>query len=155
MNRFGALAVAATLWLLMPMASAQVDRMPVELDHSGDDVVGQQLAFELREAIRGSSAMRLVVRGESAPSFVVSLVTVESFKSSPGTGTAAAVLLLVDGNGYPLRGFHVGALVQTCGANRVQDCARQLVAQIDGMIEYVKKDWPSLAAKIKAGTKRK
>lgn len=47
-------------------ALAQAERVPILVDHSGEDSVGQSVAFELKEQIRRSGAFRLISDGTQA-----------------------------------------------------------------------------------------
>lgn len=133
---------------------AQNERLPVELSHTGEDVVGQRLAFEVREAIRGSQGMRLVTRSEADPRIVVSLVTIEGSSGNRGASTAAAITIALDGNRYPLAGLYLVTVVQTCGTNRVRECARDIAGDIDSQLEFLKREWPSYAAELRQARPR-
>lgn len=119
-------------------------RSPVVVEHAGQDSVGQRLAYELREVIRASQSMRLVTASEADPRIVVYLVTIETSRSSPGSSTSAAMTVAYDSDALSLRGYLLTTVVQNCGTQRTQECARDLAASVDEQLEKVRKDWPSL-----------
>ena len=123
-------------------------RTPVEVLHSGRDSVGVRLAFEVRESIRGSNGMRLVTASEVDARLVLHIVTIEG-TSTPGISTAASVSLTYDTKSIPLNGFFITSFVQTCGNNRTRECGRDLTADIDGEMEKLRRDWPSLARELR------
>jgi hypothetical protein len=128
-------AVASILFLLLlPSVSAAQAQYPVELLHSGSDQVGTLYAFELREAIRGSNGMRLVTEGLD-PRIKVSVVTIDA--GSPrdrGISSAIAVTILYDSLEVPLGGAHLTTVVQVCGRDRAEFCARSLLSTIDSEV---------------------
>jgi hypothetical protein len=76
----------------LPSALAQsTTKIPVSVNHSGDDNVGQRYAFELREVIRGSHSMRLISDNEADPRIAISVVTIDGNSRSPGNSMAAIV----------------------------------------------------------------
>ncbi|MBM3340764.1 MAG: hypothetical protein FJY56_01420 [Betaproteobacteria bacterium] len=131
------------------MSVAQTVKAPVELKHSGSDNVGQRLAFELREVIRGSHSMRLVSGREADPRIVVQMVSLEASRSSQGAGTVVAVAITYDGTLIEANGLFLTSVVQNCGSSRVQECARDLAADVDQEIEKLKKNWPNLARALR------
>lgn len=126
---------------------AQDSKLPVAVDHSGDDNIGQRLAFSLREVIRGSSGYRLA-SGREALVFI-SLVTIDPERSPSASGiwTAAAVAytmrndLPLDPNDpqtwYPI---FLSASVVIAGMSRVEDQARGILAGLDAQLERYRQD---------------
>lgn len=138
--------IAALLAILTATTGAlgqATRKVPVVLEHSGRDMVGQRVVFELREVIRGSQSMRLVTMAEADPRIVVSVVTVEG-GNVPGNSTAAAVSVLFDSSSILFSGYFIISSVQTCGSLRTQECARDMAATIDAGIERVRTGSPSL-----------
>lgn len=129
---------------LAPFCFAQAEKIPVVVEHTGRDSVGQRLVFELREVIRGSQSMRLVTPSEAGPRIVVHVATVEGISSSPGTSTAASISIAYDSVSILFSGYFVGSSVQTCGSLRTQECARDMAASIDAAIQRIRTDSPSL-----------
>ena len=76
-------------------AVAEEAKISVAVNHSGEDTVGQKLAFALRETIRSSSGYQLI-SGPKA-TYRISLVTLdpESSPSAAGRWTVAAVTFTV------------------------------------------------------------
>lgn len=83
------------VWLLISsFALAQDTRIPVAVLHTGDDQVGQQLAFALKEAIRGSYSFRFVDH-EPIPSFPRIVVHLLSVKTSSELASAISEALFM------------------------------------------------------------
>jgi hypothetical protein len=137
-------SVIAIAILLASIASfAQpTKRIPVVVEHSGKDAVGQGLAFELREGIRGSQGMKLVTDDEASPRIKVHIVSIESNSSSPGTGSSMAIVLAYDSDTLPHLGYLLTAYIQNCGTKRTTECARNILASVDQSIEDVRKNQP-------------
>ena len=123
--------------------AAQTQRVPVEILHAGEDTAGRQLAFELREVIRGSQGMRLVTEGEAETRIVLHLASVDSSTTSPGSGTSMSVAITVDSRTIDMRGLYLTVVQQVCGLNRLQSCARGLAGNIDSQLEFIRKNWPT------------
>ena len=134
---------------LPSVVKAQSTKTPVQVVHSGKDNVGQRLAFELREVIRGSRSMKFVSGPESDPRIVVQLVTQDNNSSSPGNAASVAMAIIYDGKFVEGNGIFLTMIVQNCGSKVTQDCARDLAADIDQEIEKLKTNWPSLARQLK------
>ena len=143
--------IAFCLALSLGIAHAQKYKTPVQLLHTGKDNVGLRLAFEVREAIRASQSMKLVIATEADPRIKVHLVTLDPSSSSPGGSTVAALAITLDGKLIDGNGIFLGVSTQSCGTLRTQECAKSIVADIDEEIETMKKDWPTLARALKQG----
>lgn len=124
-------------------------RSPVVVEHVGKDSLGQRLAYELREVIRASQSMRLVTASETDPRIVIYLITVETSRASPGSSTSAAMTVAYDSDALSLRGYLLTTVVQNCGSQRTQECARDLAASVDEQLEQLRKDWPNLWKNLK------
>lgn len=134
---------AIALLLACAVAFAQAaKRIPVVVEHSGTDAVGQRMAFELREGIRGSQAMRLVADRDANPRITIHLVSIDESSTSPGSASALAIVFAYDSDELPHLGYLLNAYVQTCGTKRTSECARNILAYVDQSIEKVRKDRP-------------
>lgn len=128
---------------LVPFASAGQGRFPISVDHSGEDQVGQRYAFELKEAIRGSQGMNLV-QADVMPQIRVVVVTIDDSMQNKGYASAIATTILYDSTEVPLGGAHLTTLVQTCGRDVVNTCARSLLAAIDAQVTRLRTRSPRL-----------
>ena len=136
------------LLLLCAASSVQAQqRIPIAVNHSGDDVVGERLAFEIREAIRRSAAYELTSVDNSL--FQIQLVTIDPQdrgSRNAGNQTVAAIAYTVSNlipfeekNPQTWLRMLLTANVQTCGRNVVDGCAKGLVAILDREIEKYKR----------------
>lgn len=131
-------------------ASSQNTKIPVSVDHSGSDTVGQRLAYAVRETIRGSNGYRLASGRDAV--LRISLITLdpERTPSNAGYWTAAAV-------GYTMRNdlpldrsdpqtfypIHLTTSIVTAGTSRVDEQAKSIVATLDTQVEQYLKDMRS------------
>jgi hypothetical protein len=83
----------------MPCICTAQTKIAVQVSHSGNDNVGKQYAFELKEAIRGSHSMRMVGDDEYPPRIKVMLVTLD-VDERPPLGHRSAI---ADGRRFVLR----------------------------------------------------
>jgi hypothetical protein len=133
------------IWLLASsLALAQDPRIPVAVSHSGHDKVGQQLAFALKEAIRGSRSFRFVDHeiGPTSPRIVVYLVSIDSDVS--GVNAAISNAIIYDHVSIPGWGIILSLGVQSCSQDRVETCAKEILPNINSGVEALRKGWPDL-----------
>ena len=144
-----AISIALAFLLVSPMvADAQDQRISVSVSHTGEDNVGQRLAFALREVVRSSAGYRLVDAREAT--FRVSLVTLdpERSQSAAGSWTTAAVTVTVR-NTHPFNSsnpqtwypIHLSTAIVLAGASKAEDQAKGILASLDASIEDYKRDF--------------
>jgi len=111
--------------------------MPVEINSTTPDVVGQRLVFALKEGIRSSSSLGISF-DQSKPRMQVNVVTLDQSTTSSGYSTVYAVVILWNNPAQPFP-LYLTQFVGYCGSNRVRECADGLVAnvseQADGMLK--------------------
>ena len=141
-----ALTVGLCLFLLAPaVCLAQAKKIPIAVDHTGDDSVGKGVAFALKEAIRGSRGFYLVDNDLKAPRITVILVSVDdNIGSEKGFSSAIAVAIVYDSIATAGRGIFLTLLVHDCGRDRIETCAKNILPAIDKEIENLRTNWPSL-----------
>lgn len=147
-TRLAAILILLTGLLgLTYQAVAQEAKLPVAVEHSGDDSIGQRLAFAVREAVRSSSGYRLT-QGRDAL-LTITLVTIEPERDRSSTGywTAAAVAFTMR-NDLPLDQsdpqtwypIYLSTNVVLAGANRVEGQAKGILASLDRLVDDYRKD---------------
>lgn len=114
------LVISAALWAFNTFAQA-----PVEISSISQDSVGQRLAFVVKERVRSSSSMSLILDGR--PRVHLKLVTLEGNTSNPGDYTVYSAVWVWDSQklGLPL---YLTSSAGYCGTSRIQECAETLVA---------------------------
>lgn len=135
-------------FLVVPAVLAADDtKVTVAVSHSGDDNVGQELAFALRETIRASNGYQLV--SEESAIITVSLVTLdpEVAGSSAGGWTVASVAITMYNflpfkeedpqTWYPI--FLTSSVV-TSGSYKTDETARSILATVDAAVEQYRAD---------------
>lgn len=121
----------------------------ISVSRSGTDVVGESLAYAVREELRKSQAFNLAQEKESL--FNIELISLDmDIAAKSGASSAIAVTFTMSNlrphdskdpqTWYPLylRGF-----VLLVGRNRVDQQARSIVASLDAAIEDLKSSMPN------------
>lgn len=147
MIRLCLILIAACLSL--GVAAQTQMRVPVVVAHSGQDDVGQRVAYELREGIRASQSMRLAADAEVDARITVHLVSLDDNRQNPGHASSLAAVYAFDANELPHLGYLLTVFVQNCGIQRTQDCARNLLAYLDREIESLRNKHPGNYSRLK------
>jgi hypothetical protein len=138
------MAGVVSLFILAATNAAMAQtKVPVEVSHSGNDAVGQGIAYAVREVIRGSNGMGIVT-DPSRPRIRIILVSVDESDGNTGVSSAVAVSLVFDSPLIPLGGYHITTFVQTCGRNRAAGCGRRIVELTDAEVEKMRTNWPGV-----------
>ena len=143
-RRSVALLAFATLASSSP---AQSSRTRLAVDHSGNDPVGNELAFALREAIRASSGYELVTQEKAR--FYVSLSTLDPDADRSASGAYTVLALVVTAkNGASLIAraphtwydIHLTSSVVVAGREKVDIMAKRIMASTEAAIERYRRD---------------
>ena len=125
----------------------QLPRVPVSVSHSGDDPVGQRLAYEVREALRSSAGYMLTDRRDAY--LYVSMVSLDPERDPSLRGTWAAVSIVYtmkntnpfDENKphtwYPI---FLTSRVATVGRRVVEDQAKSIISALDEEYQEFRKE---------------
>lgn len=145
--KFAAILTAFGLFLAMQGVQAQ-DRdtkIQVSVSHSGEDSVGKQFAYAVREAMRASNGFRLVPDEDSV--FQVLIVTVDPAQSPGSYWTVASVTYTMTnflpyekGNPQTWYPVYLTSQVMTVGAQRVNEQARAVMAALDNALESYRRE---------------
>lgn len=139
------------LLVAIPNICSAQGKIPVEIEHTGDDQVGKLYVFELKEAIRGSQSMRIVGESGYPARIRVMLVSLDSDTPDQGRRSAISVTILYDALDIPLSGAYLSSTIQLCGRDRATACARSTMAKIDAQAEYLKTKSPAFWKALNAG----
>jgi hypothetical protein len=133
----------------IPSAVAQAKRseqkLPVFVSFSGDDAVGQDLAYSVREELRKSAAFNSVTAKEAI--FFINLVSLDLSVGNERNGSWSAVavsyvmenlLPLEEGNPQTWYKIHMTTNLFTVGRNRTESVAKSIVSTLDREIEEYK-----------------
>ena len=139
------LALAA----LAPLATLAQDKViPVEINHTGKDPVGQNIVFHLKEKIRASQRMSLV-QGVDTPRMKMVITSVTSGTTKdPEASSALATAYVYDDKDVPIDGALILTHVYDCGRDRAESCAQRLLVILDREIGYLREKWPSLYKRL-------
>lgn len=124
--------------LFMSLLSHAAEQTSVHISATAEDLIGKQLVYHLREAIRVSNGIKLV--DDIDDSFVrLNIVTIDPDSShSGGYKTVYSAVWTVrqfDRN----TNIYITNYVGICGANRTGSCAITLVSQTDEIANDVRR----------------
>ena len=119
-TRYGIILV---LLLVPTIGFSQASKTRIAVTHTGNDSVGQAMAFALKEAIRGSHSFVLFEPDYRNPAILVRMVSVEAYASEKGISSAVAIVIVYDSVNTPGIGILRQYLVRACGRDRAVDCA--------------------------------
>lgn len=135
--------VAAALLITLSIATARAETETsstlVEVLHRGDDSLGIQLAFHLRETIRKSAGLSLADPGQSS-AIQIHVATFDADATSTSRQSAttySVVWTLLDPRGTTPRIF-VDHTVGVCGSARLERCPVSVVARTDSMAQTLR-----------------
>lgn len=132
------LVVIAVCFILMPQNVLAQLKVAVTVSHNGQDIVGSKLAYQVKEGIRRSVGLRLAQNHDL--SFVLHLVTRDASSENPGAETVFgyAITYKTPGGGV----VFLGPTGEKCGANRVNEVAQMIVADIDKQADILRRNLP-------------
>jgi hypothetical protein len=117
--------------IMMLLASVSHAQINVSLATTGEDIIGKRLAFEIREGVRRSAAMRLVDSEERA-AIRLQLVTLNpSEQSGSQNWTVYSVVYTVANLSNVKSSLFMNHYVGTCGSSKISACAAGIVAETD------------------------
>ena len=111
-----------------PVTEESPEAVPVAVVHDGDDPVGIQLAFSLKETFSRSPLFRLA--GAEEKKISVRVATRAEFPGRPGLGTVYA-LTWVYSERPDVLGFFLDAQVGAALRDEVNDAAKAVAARTD------------------------
>lgn len=127
------LLAAVALALASPHSKGQTRpaQAAVYVQSSGQDSIGQQLGYEVRETIRRSAGLVLADRSGDAR-LLLRLTTLDPDAANPPSVMTvyAAVFTVRTFHETPVE-MYLTTVVGTCGTNRLEICARRLTAELD------------------------
>ena len=129
-----------TLLTLLTLTAGAYAQTAIWVDaDTSDDYVGQRLAFALKEAVRGSSAMKVVDRPQDG-SIYVRMLTMNPDKSNGGNlRTTYSITWTVQTlHSTPVE-MYLTSTVGICGSDRVNSCAQNLAATTDEQASQVRR----------------
>jgi hypothetical protein len=130
-------AIAGLLMLMaqwcVPAPALVQPKIPVLVTHIGDDQLGAQYAFEVREAIRASQGMRLLTEWTRQPHIKLGMASVAA-DARGSMSSAIATVVAYDSVEEPMGGTLITWFSQICGRDRLQSCARSLMAGTDTVV---------------------
>lgn len=140
--------IVAVLVLSVPTICLAQSKVPVLVVSTvgENDAAGQQMVFELKEAIRGSQGFRLVENSKQWPYIKFYIVTVQAVA---GASTAAGYSIVYDNINIPLSGAYITGGAQYCGRSQSTSCARGLLSEIDSAVDSLQRTGPELHKTLK------
>ena len=145
--RFVALCITTAALTFTSTAWSQDSKVRVSVSHIGEDQIGKQFAYAVREAVRGSNGFRLTPGVESVVQINIVSVNPERSSSAGGNWTAAAVIYTMQnfnpfdkGNPQTWYRIYLTTVVMTIGVQRVDQQAKSALATLDEALEQYRRD---------------
>ena len=138
------LAVATFVFLVAP-AVCLAQKIPVAVDHEGEDAVGKAVALALKETIRNSARFALVERGVKSPRIIVISESTDAL-TDPQKGRVSAIafsIIYYRTNG-PGVGIFLGIAVQSCRPNIIEVCASRVLPYVERAVDFLQRHDPEL-----------
>jgi hypothetical protein len=142
-----ALVVAIAMAPAFALAQKDDGRVQVSVDHSGDDSVGKQFAYAVREAVRASNGFRLTAADSSGLQILIVTVDPERRSQSNNSWTVASITYTManflpyeKGNPQTWYPIYLTSQVMTVGTQRVDEQARSVMATLDSQLERYRRD---------------
>lgn len=140
------IAVSAAVALLgAPTRALAAGKVNVGISHTGEDTVGSQLAFALREAVRRSAGYELVPERDAL--LTIHLVTLEPRENAQGGWTVTSVVYTMQNRlaleprdpqtWYPI---FLTAQVAVSGRDAVPSIALAILGGLDAAMEDFRRD---------------
>jgi hypothetical protein len=135
--------------LLFPVtAYAQEFKVPVEVQHTGDDSVGLRVAYTLKENIRKSQGMVLVTDTQARMKVVLVSLNIPLLTDDRTNYSAISVAIVFDSLDVPAGGVFLTSMVYDVGRDRVVLVAEMMLAALDREIDRLRRLWPSLYSQM-------
>ena len=136
----------AFLLLLSGTLHAQNDKVGISVSHTGNDSVGTQLAFAVREAIRGSQGYKLAQKDQSG--IQIRLITINPDENINSSSWTVATVVLTMSNFFPYDSknpqswypLYLTSHVMTVGNSKTDEQARKILASVDAEVEKFRLD---------------
>jgi hypothetical protein len=120
------LSVVFCLLACCPNSLCQKKKIQVFVKHEGDDTVGDQLTFAIRESLRRSEGYAL---GDDGADTIMELV---SAQTAPGVSVVSVVIIKKGHSAFC--SFNLVHLVYSIGSLRIKDIADDIVATLDKQV---------------------
>lgn len=143
MLRFAIVVAALLPWATTSAQEAKKDgRLSVYVAQSGEDAVGQALAYAVREELRRSAGFNATTAREALVTINIASLDLGSERIRAGTWSAIAVSYTMynlgtfsEGNPQTLYPIYLSGTVIVVGADATDRMAKSVVAMLDRTIE--------------------
>jgi len=117
-----------------PIIAFPQNKIAVEVCHSGSDIVGRRLVYQIKEKIRRSGLLRLTTANE--PRFRLSIITIDNAveKEYSGYSSSYSLAWILCVKKDFLEKKFITHNLGICGGNRVNEVAEGIVAETDEMV---------------------
>lgn len=124
----------------MAYAAGPVKILKIQVDCSGDDSIGSQVCYAVKEKIRASRGFELI--NPDTPisgSFTLSLVSASTTVQIDSNDYSSAISEVITGiytDGVPIL---LAQYIFVCGADRVDNMANQIMANLEEKTDFIRK----------------
>jgi hypothetical protein len=161
MRTFSALVLVVSCFHAT-LAHAQSDgKVPVSavISVGENDSTGRRLAFEVKEQLRASRRCRMVVgnpydddavkKNTDSAHITLSLLTLPTSNIS----TAVSIAVSWDSQSLPVNGLFMTHYVEICGENKIEQCAKDILATFDEQLDKLASKEPALWKALEPASK--
>jgi hypothetical protein len=130
------------LWVGLAGGAKASPPMPIYIDSTSNDSVGQTLSYAIRERVRRSASMALAAQDRDAK-IVLRIVTIDpdqGANSAQNMTVYSATITMWSAHNFPLE-VYLNSRVGLCGAQRIEQCALRITAQLDEEVTQLRAVW--------------
>lgn len=124
-------------------AHSQTAKVTAYIDHSGNDPLGQQLSFFIKEQIRASATFSEASKYTDG-GLQLHLITLDPDHGSGYQTIYSATITVYNPDGYD---YFITAFVGNCGTNKIRECAASLYGDMGAQLEEIRKALQQRAAR--------
>jgi hypothetical protein len=143
-------AIFVFAWLVLVLCPVTVmgQKISISVEHDGGDMVGRNVVFALMEAIRRSALMAMNT-DQTVPHIKLHILTMDESLTDTGVSSAIAVSFVYDISDMPMYGLYVTMSMYSCGSNKIDNCAQNILADTATAIEWLRQRAPDFLARCR------
>ncbi|MBI2380196.1 MAG: hypothetical protein HYV16_05550 [Gammaproteobacteria bacterium] len=121
--------------LLILLSGPVMAKDPVQVLHTGNDIVGERLVYAIKEGVQRSASMRISESERGRVGVIISSVDMKDGGLDGVSAYSIVWVLAQEGNGVSI---YIDSTVGFCGGLRVAECADAIVARTSSRIESIR-----------------
>lgn len=139
---------------IFPQVSFAEQKIPVEVAATGEDHVGKQLVFKIKEEIRRSASFKITDNLKESR-MKICVTTLDPYKNNPVpgySGQSTVYSFVIVAAGVFFNDIFITGYVGVCGLKHIKDVAENTIAIIDDNLQFfetAKTNWNSFGEFLK------